>query len=144
LATSSAFWLLIPVALPPGRLRLATNPSSTGSSAIRKKIGMIDVAALAARVAGVLDSVAMTDTGFLTSSSANSGSLAFCPPAQRYSIATFWPSIKPTLRKPRLNPASRFTFGSREAECRKPITGIAACARAVIGQRNGDTAAPAT
>ena len=140
-ATSSAFWLLIPVALPPGRLRLATSPSSTGSSAIRKKIGMVEVAALAARVAGVLDSVAMTETGFLTSSSASSGSFAFCPLAQRYSTATFWPSTKPALCKPRLKPASRLAFGSSEAECRKPMTGIAPCARTVIGN-NGEAAAP--
>ena len=37
-----------PVALPPGRLRLVTNPNFTGSSAARKTIGIVMVAALAA------------------------------------------------------------------------------------------------
>src|SRR5271166_1822635 len=47
----------MPVALPPGRARLATRPSRTGSWATPKTIGMVAVAALAAsaacRVAGV-------------------------------------------------------------------------------------------
>src|SRR5262249_26847237 len=39
----------MPVALPPGRLMLVTSPSVTGSSPALKTIGMLDVAALAAR-----------------------------------------------------------------------------------------------
>ena len=39
----------MPVALPPGRLRLATRPSLTGSSPLVKTMGMVEVAALAAR-----------------------------------------------------------------------------------------------
>ena len=42
-----------PVTLPPGRLRLATSPSSTGSAAVSKTIGMVVVAAFAASAAGV-------------------------------------------------------------------------------------------
>ena len=45
----------MPVALPPGRARLATRPSWTGSSPTPKTIGIVAVAALAAsagRVAG--------------------------------------------------------------------------------------------
>jgi hypothetical protein len=45
---------LTPVILPPGRLRLATKPSCTGSPALRNTIGMVDVAALTARSAGRL------------------------------------------------------------------------------------------
>jgi hypothetical protein len=44
----STFWRLIPVALPPGRLRLATRPNATGSPPVAKTIGMVAVAALAA------------------------------------------------------------------------------------------------
>ena len=48
-ATSSLNRKLTPVALPPGRARLATRPSSTGSSAKMKRIGMVAVASFAAR-----------------------------------------------------------------------------------------------
>src|SRR5689334_16178260 len=41
-----------PVILPPGELRLATRPILTGSSPLVKTIGIVDVAALAARAAG--------------------------------------------------------------------------------------------
>src|SRR5947199_2014080 len=50
----SAFIEVIPVALPPGRLRLVTRPSSTGSAPTAKTIGVVEVAALAATAAGVL------------------------------------------------------------------------------------------
>src|SRR5262249_19716694 len=40
---------LTPVALPPGRARLATRPSLTGSVPTPKTIGIVVVAALAAR-----------------------------------------------------------------------------------------------
>ena len=48
---------LTPVTLPPGRLRLATRPSLTGSSPVAKTIGIVVVAALAASAAGVLPPV---------------------------------------------------------------------------------------
>jgi hypothetical protein len=51
---NSTFVLVTPVALPPGRLRLATSPSRTGSEAISKTIGMVVFAAFAAIAAGVL------------------------------------------------------------------------------------------
>src|ERR1700730_17777551 len=41
---------LTPVMLPPGRLRLATEPSLTGSSPLLKTMGIVVVAALAANV----------------------------------------------------------------------------------------------
>ena len=50
--TSSTFNEVTPVILPPGRLRLATSPSWTGSSAIWKTVGIVVVAALAASAAG--------------------------------------------------------------------------------------------
>ena len=42
---------LTPVKLPPGRLKLETKPNSTGSPPTAKTIGMVAVAAFAARVA---------------------------------------------------------------------------------------------
>jgi putative ABC transport system substrate-binding protein len=53
---------LTPVALPPGRARLATRPSLTGSSPTPKTIGIVAVAALAAIEPGALTGVAITAT----------------------------------------------------------------------------------
>ena len=47
-ATNSSLKKLMPVRLPPGRARLATRPSLTGSSATVKTMGIVVVAALAA------------------------------------------------------------------------------------------------
>ena len=83
--------------LPPGRLRLVTSPKATGSPPMLNTMGMVVVAALAAKPAAGLPSVAMTATRRLTRSVASSGSrlLSFC--AQRNSIATFLPSKKPVF-----------------------------------------------
>ena len=55
-APSSPVKKLTPVTLPPGRLRLATRPSLTGSPPVAKTIGTVVVAALAASAAsGVAD-----------------------------------------------------------------------------------------
>ena len=88
---------------------------------------MVEVAALAATAAVVLDSVAITATRWRIRSAANSGNLSSFPWAQRNSIATFLPSTRPASLKPLRNPASRLAFGSGEPECRNPMTGIAAC-----------------
>src|SRR5262249_34216975 len=45
-AVNSALKILIPVTLPPGRARLATRPSLTGSSPTRKTTGIVLVALL--------------------------------------------------------------------------------------------------
>src|SRR6478672_8377808 len=95
---------------------------------------MVEVAALAATAAAVLDSVAITATRRRTRSAASSGNLSSSPPAQRNSIATVFPSTKPASLKPLRNPAKRLAFGSGEPECRNPMTGIAGCcARAASG-----------
>src|SRR6266540_315687 len=52
-AVTSALKTLIPVMLPPGRERLVTRPSRTGSSPTMKTMGVVVVAALAAKVDGV-------------------------------------------------------------------------------------------
>jgi hypothetical protein len=46
--------MLKPVALPPGRARLATRPRSTGLLTPVKTIGIVDVAFFAASAEGVL------------------------------------------------------------------------------------------
>src|SRR4029450_13531175 len=62
LATISLEKKLTPVALAPGRARVATRPGLTGSSHKPKTIGIVVVAALAASAAGVVPGVAMTAT----------------------------------------------------------------------------------
>jgi hypothetical protein len=50
-ATSALLSVLTPVTFPPGRLKLATRPSLMGSPPVKKTIGIVAVAALAARAA---------------------------------------------------------------------------------------------
>ena len=57
---SSAFNMLTPVRLPPGRFRLATRPSLTGSKPTTNTIGMVVVAALAATAAGPFATITLT------------------------------------------------------------------------------------
>src|ERR1019366_10478510 len=84
LASSVAPIMLVPVTLASGRLRLVTSPVLTGSAAVMKTIGMVDVAALAARP-GSLPPAAMTKaTCRLTSSAARPGNRI---------VATFGPAI---------------------------------------------------
>jgi hypothetical protein len=60
--------------LPPGRLRLATRPASTGSLPLPKTIGIIVVAALTVRTATVPPVAATAATRRRTRSAANFGS----------------------------------------------------------------------
>src|SRR5262249_31109159 len=53
-APSSTDMKRAPVTLPPGRLRLVTRPSLTGSPPVAKMIGTVVVAALAASAEGVI------------------------------------------------------------------------------------------
>ena len=61
-ATSSVPTKLIPVRLPPGRARLVTRPSPTGSSLTIKTIGIVVVAAFAANAVAGPWIVAITAT----------------------------------------------------------------------------------
>jgi hypothetical protein len=56
------FRLVTPVIFPPGRLMLATSPSATGSGLNSKMIGIVPVAAFAARAEGVPPPATMTAT----------------------------------------------------------------------------------
>ena len=73
LAANSTQKKLIPVRLPPGRRRLATRPSLTGSSATTKTMGIVVVAALAANAEGSRRS-RITATCRRTNSAASAGS----------------------------------------------------------------------
>src|SRR5262245_59806244 len=59
-ASSSLTKKKTPVTLPPGRLRLATRPSFTGSVPLPKTIGIVVVAALAATAARLLQTMTAT------------------------------------------------------------------------------------
>src|SRR5262249_16447113 len=64
-----------PVRLPPGRLRLAISFISTGSTLVKKTIGIVVVAALAGSAAGVFATI--TATCRRTKSAANTGSRSY-------------------------------------------------------------------
>ena len=81
-----------PVRFPPGRFKLATRPASTGSAPVRKTIGIVAVAVLAASAAVFPPVAAITVTWRRTRSAANACSRSYWSPAQRYSIATLRPS----------------------------------------------------
>ena len=81
-----------PVMLPPGRLRLATSPSSTGSPSMQNTIGIVVVAALAASAA---EGAARTITSTWRTNQIGRqmpASDLVASSAQRYSIATLRPS----------------------------------------------------
>src|SRR6516162_3860978 len=66
---------LKPVTLPPGRAKLVTRPSSTGSKPIAKTIGTVAVASFAARAARVAAGVAITATRRRTRAAISAGRL---------------------------------------------------------------------
>ena len=81
--------IVTPVAFPPGRFKLATKPSRTGSSPVMKVIGIELVAAFAAATEGLFAKITVTRR---LKSAASDGRRSLRLSAQRYSIATFVPS----------------------------------------------------
>jgi len=77
----STFKLVTPVTLPPGRLRLATQPSCTGSRLVVNTMGIVVVAALAGNSATPFG--AITSTLRRTKSAASAGKRLYCPSAQQ-------------------------------------------------------------
>src|SRR5207248_2870851 len=73
LAITSEAKKFIPVALPPGRAKLATRPNLTGSSETPKTIGIVVVAAFASGAATVKAGVAITATRRRTRSAMSDG-----------------------------------------------------------------------
>lgn len=119
-ASVSALNVVTPVALPPGRFRLATSPAATGSVPVANTIGIFVVAALAANAPRVVPSAVITVTCRLTKSPAKAGSRSFFPSAQRYSISTLLPSTYPASLKPRRNALIRSADRSSEFHAQKP------------------------
>src|SRR5262249_53260762 len=122
-AASSTAKKLTPVRLPPGRARLATRPSFTGSSPILNTIGLVAVAALACN-AVCEPQAAITETPRRTSSPASTGSRSVWFSAQRYSIAMFSPSTKPASLRPWRNARSASANGSADWALRNPTTNL--------------------
>ena len=75
---------LYPVALPPGRPRLATSPASTGSLPVPKTIGIVEVACRAATAETSPPTATRTATSRFTRSVANAGNRSYRPSAQQY------------------------------------------------------------
>src|SRR5262245_15569473 len=119
--------------LPPGRFRLAARPDFNGSAPVAITIGIVEVAALAARGAPAAPNVTITATFRRTRSEASCPSMIGpCP--QRNSNATFRPSIYPASRRPALKSDSAPLSASGELVLRNPITGILdGCADAASG-----------
>src|SRR5213595_2696236 len=86
---------VVPVMFPPGRLRLATSPISTGSLGKIMTMGMLLVAFFAASAADPAGAT-ITSTLRRTNSAARSGSRSTFPSAHRYSMMRFWPSTQPS------------------------------------------------
>src|SRR6516225_9448617 len=82
-----------------------TSPVSTGSTPVKKTIGIIDVASLATKASSAPPHAAITSTLRPTRSAANEGSRSYRNSAQRYSIATFCPSTQPVSPSPWRNAA---------------------------------------
>ena len=66
----------------------------------------IGVAALAAYADGVLPTAAIAATFLCARSDASRARRSYCPSAQRYSIRTFWSSMKPLSFRPSRNAAT--------------------------------------
>ncbi len=128
-----------PVALPPGRLRLATSPNLTGSSPARKTSGIVALA-LRTPSAEPMPPVTMTDAPREMRSVASAGSRSNCPSAQRYSMTTFWPSTKPTSARPLRNEIRRLRYPLSAPLLRNPMTGVVTVARALRAAMLGRTA----
>jgi hypothetical protein len=88
LGTSSGPRKVNPVIFPPGRARLATSPSPTGSPMTGVTMGTVVVACCAARAAGVFPAT-MRSTLRRTSSVARVGNRSSFPSAARYSMTIF-------------------------------------------------------
>ena len=90
-ANRSTWRKVTPVMLPPGRARLETKPLLTGSSPVIITMGIVFVAALAARIAGG-DEATMTSTRSRTSSFARTAIRSCCPSAKPFRNSTLSPS----------------------------------------------------
>ena len=87
---TSVFKDVVPVTLPPGRFKLATRPTVTGSALVLKTIGMVVVAALAASAEAVVGGSDYGDLALnqVCNQHRKPVRMVFCPPAfNRYILA---------------------------------------------------------
>src|SRR6266436_484340 len=106
LAPIDASELWKPVMLPPGRERLATKPSPTGSDTIANTIGIVCVSRCNAAVTGV-PNARITSGLRPTNSFANNRIRSTSSPAQRTSIRRLPPFAHPSSESPLANRESQ-------------------------------------
>ena len=94
--------LVNPVTLPPGRDRLATKPSPTGSETTTNVIGIVRVSLKSAAVTGVVRA-RITSGCSSTSSFAKVRIWPTSPAAHRYSNCTLPPAVHPSCWSPSRN-----------------------------------------
>ena len=75
--------IVMPVALPPGRERLAAKPSRTGSPPITNTMGIVELALLAANAELDPPTATSAEMGRFASSAAISGNRSNAPSAKR-------------------------------------------------------------
>ena len=129
LAPSTFMKLLMPVTFPAGRLRLATKPTLTGSSPMTKTIGIVSVAALAARAPGNV-CVAMTAGPRLTRSVASRGQSVKLTSRQAILEDYVLTLEKPPSRRPCRKASASGSKPSAVPPPRKPISVSRVAARA--------------
>ncbi len=121
-----------PVKLAPGRLKLATRPSRTGSLPVANTTDVVVPAALATSAPCVLATITAALRPIRSANRA--GSRSSRPSAQRCSITTLRPSTKPASPRPRLSAATMCSNDADGVLRRRPTTGMpACCARAASG-----------
>src|SRR5215217_6326321 len=133
----------MPVALPPGRLKLATRPNRTGSSPLTKTRGVVGVAAFAAN-AELMPVAAISFTCLPTNSSASAGSAVERPSAQRVSITRFRASAYPRTSSPLRKAARKSWYASDEPLLKNPIRVGLSCPHTTSGQATGAQPSRAT
>jgi hypothetical protein len=122
-----------PVALPPGRPRLATNPLPIGSVASANTMGISDVGSFATS-AGMVAQVATTSTFARTNSAAISAARSRRPSAQRISNTTLRPSLQPNSFSRCTRAANQWLATAGPAAPKKPmIRNFACCAIPATG-----------
>src|SRR5262245_54935734 len=131
-----------PVALLPGRVKLATTPAPTGSAELVNTIGTVRVAFCTARTVGA-PAARKTSGASASSSIAYLELSSILPAAQRMSIRTLRPTSQPASCSPCRKAARRAcpSASSSSTFMSTPMrrTRSPCCARAAIGQA---TAAP--
>src|SRR5499427_9006707 len=135
--------LVKPVALPPGRAKLATKPLPTGSIVVTNTIGTVRL--ICSKSATIELAVPRTTSGFdATSSAAYLRNSSVLPAPQRVSTCTLPPSCQPNCCSACTNAASQAWPCSASVFISTPMRRIRSgcCARAGSGNAAADPAIP--